>query len=77
MRRREHDTGHPKTSRLHKVGPSGQPPSAIPPGRRQLIEPSPVRQAADEGKVWPPTALALTAGVLEANMAAQQTPVGG
>ena len=30
MHRREHDAGHPKSSCLHEVGPSGHPTSAIP-----------------------------------------------
>ena len=75
MGRREHDTGHPEPSRLYKVGPSGHPAAAIPPCRRLLVEPPPVRQAADEGKVWPATALALTSGALKANVAAELTPV--
>jgi hypothetical protein len=32
MRRRKHDAGHTQSSCLHKVGPSGHSPSAIPPG---------------------------------------------
>jgi hypothetical protein len=40
-----------------------------------LVEPPTVRQAADEGEVWSPTALAPTTGALEANVAAQLTPM--
>jgi len=75
MRCCEHDTGHPEPSRLHKVGPPSYPAAAITPGRRLLVEPTPVRQAADEGEVRPPTALTLAAGALEANAAAEFTPV--
>ena len=41
-------------------------PGKIPPGRRLVVEPPAVRQAANEGEVWAPTALAFTAGTLEA-----------
>src|SRR5271166_161970 len=75
MRRREHDTGHPELGGLHKVGPPGHAPFAAPPGRGLLVEPPPVRQAADEGEMRSPTALAPTSGALEANVAAQLTPV--
>jgi hypothetical protein len=33
VRRCEHDARHPKPSRLHKIGPSGRAPSAVPPDR--------------------------------------------
>jgi hypothetical protein len=33
VRRCEHDARHPKPSRLHKIGPSGSAPSAVPPDR--------------------------------------------
>ena len=39
----EHDARHPKPSCLHKVGPAGGPSSTIPPCRRLLVEPAPVR----------------------------------
>jgi hypothetical protein len=71
----KHNSGHPKLSGLHKVGPPGHAPLAISPGRRLLIEPPPVRQAANEGEVWSPTPLAPTSSTLEANMAAQLAPV--
>jgi len=66
MRRREHDTGHPELGGLHKVGPPGHAPSAVPPVRRLLVEPPPVWQTADEGEVWSPTALTPASGALEA-----------
>src|ERR1700741_1836031 len=77
MRRCKHDTRHPELCCLHKVGPPGHAPSAVPPSRRLLIEPPVVRQAADEGEVWSPTALAPTSSALEANVAAHLTPVRG
>ena len=43
VRRCEHDARHPKPSCLHKVGPTGGTSSAIPPCRRLLVEPAPVR----------------------------------
>jgi hypothetical protein len=75
MCRCKHDTGHAKLGGLHKVGPPGHAPLVILPGRRLLIEPPPIRQAADEGEVWSPTPLAPTSGTLEANTAAQLAPV--
>ena len=73
--RREYDARHSKLSGLHKVGPPGDAPLAISPGRRLLIEPPPIRQAADEGEVWSPTSLASTSSPLEANTAAQLAPL--
>jgi hypothetical protein len=75
MRRGEHDPGHPELGGLHKIGPPGRAPLSVPPSRRLLVEPPPVRQATDEGEVWSPTALTPTSGALEANVAAQLTPV--
>ena len=75
MRCCEHDASHPEPSCLHKVGPSGDAPVTVPPGRRLLVEPPPVWQAADVGEVWSPTALAFTASTHEANLAAQLTPM--
>jgi hypothetical protein len=71
----EHDAGHPKPSCLHKVGPPGHAPLAVPPGRRLLVKPPPIRKAADKCEVWSSTALAPTSSALEANVAAQRTPV--
>jgi hypothetical protein len=48
VRRSEHDARHPRPSRLHKIGPSGRAPSAIPPRRCFFVEPASVRQAAKE-----------------------------
>ena len=75
MRRRKHDARHPEPRCLHKVGPSSHPSATIPPRRRLPVEPPPVRQAADEGEMWPPTTLALASSALEANAAAQFAPV--
>jgi hypothetical protein len=75
MRRCKHDTRHPELCCLHKVGPPGHAPSAVPPSRRLLVEPPAVRQAADEGEVWSPTALTPTFSAVEANLAAQFAPV--
>ena len=75
MRGCEYDTGHPELGCIHKVGPAGQAPSSVPPSRCLLVEPPPVWQAADDGEVWSPTALAPTSGALEANVAAQLMPV--
>ena len=55
----------------------GRPCSAIPPGRRLLVEPAPVRQAAEEDEVGPATTLAPSFGALEADAAAQFAPVRG
>jgi len=77
VRRREHDARHPKPSRLHKVGPAGGPSSAIPPNRRLLVEPAPVRQAPKEDEVRPAAALAPSSSALEADAAAQLAPVRG
>jgi hypothetical protein len=51
VRRCEYDTRQPEPGCLHKVGPTGGAPTAIPPGRRLFVEPAPVGQAADEGEV--------------------------
>jgi hypothetical protein len=77
VRRCEHDARHPKSRCLHKVGPAGGPSSAIPPCRRLLVEPAPVRQAAEEDEVWPATPLAPSFSAFEADMAAQLAPVRG
>jgi hypothetical protein len=47
-RRCEHDARHPKPSRLHKIGPSGRAPSAVPPRRCFFVEPA--GSSADEGR---------------------------
>jgi hypothetical protein len=60
---------------LDKVGPPGHVPSAVTPSRRLLVKPPAVRQAADEGEVWSPTALAPTFSAAEANLAAELAPV--
>ncbi len=60
VRRRKHDASRPEPSCLLKVGPPGHAPVTVPPGRRLLVEPPPVWQAADEGEMWSPTALAPT-----------------
>jgi hypothetical protein len=75
MRGREHDACHSIPTCLDKVGPWGRAPAAIPPRRRLLVEPAPVRQATYESEVRPPAALARTSGALEANAPAQLTPV--
>jgi hypothetical protein len=75
VRRCEHDARHPKPSRLHKIGPSGRAPSAVPPGRSFFVEPAPVRQAAKESEVRSATALAFSSSALEAHVAAQLVPV--
>jgi hypothetical protein len=77
MRRREYDARHPEPRCLHKVGPSGHSSPAIPPRRRLLVEPAPVRQAAEEGKMGSATALAPSFGAFEADVAAQFAPVRG
>src|SRR5262245_37195811 len=77
MRRCKHDAGHPELCCLRKVGPPGHAPSAVAPSGRLLVEPPAVRQAADEGEVRSPTALAPTFSALEANVAAHLTPVRG
>jgi hypothetical protein len=43
VRRCEHDARHPKPSRIHKIGPSGRAPSAVPPRRCFFVEPASVR----------------------------------
>ena len=75
MRRGEHDPGHPELGGFHKIWPPRRASLSVPPGRRLLVEPPPVRQATDEEEVWSPTALTPTSGALEANVAAQLTPV--
>src|SRR5271165_477033 len=77
VRRCEHDARHPKPSCLHKVGPAGRPSSAIAPCRRLLVEPAPVRWAAEEDEVWPATPLAPALSALEADVAAQLAPMRG
>jgi hypothetical protein len=77
VRRCEHDARHPKPGCLHKVGPTGRASTAIPPCRRLFVEPAPVRQAAEEGKVGSATALAPSSSALEADVAAQLAPVRG
>jgi hypothetical protein len=77
VRRCEHDARHPKPGCLHKVGPAGGASTAIPPCRRLFVEPAPVRQAAEEGKVGSATALAPSSSALEADVAAQLAPVRG
>ena len=75
MGRREHDAGYPELGGVHKIGAPCHAPSAVAPGRCLPVEPPAVRQAADEGEMWSPTASAPTSGALEADIAAQFTPV--
>ena len=75
MRRGKHETGHPELGGLHKIGPPGHAPLAVPPSRSLLVEPPPVGQSADEGAVWSPTMPAPRPRGLEANAAAQLGPV--
>ena len=75
MCRRKHDTRHPELRGLHEVRPPGHTALAVSPGRRLLIEPSSVRQTADESEMWAPTTLAPAFGTLEADVAAQLMPV--
>ena len=77
VRRCEHDARHPELSCLHKVGPTGKTPTAIPPGRPLFVEPAPVRQAAEAGEVGSATTLASSSRALEADVAAQFAPVRG
>ena len=51
-------------------GPAGRSSSAIPPCRRLLVEPVPIREAAEEGEVWSATTLAPSFSALEADVAA-------
>jgi hypothetical protein len=66
----EHDACHPKPGCLHQVGPTGGASSAIPPCRRLLVEPAPVRQASEEGEVWSAATLAFSSGACEADVVA-------
>jgi hypothetical protein len=75
VRRCENDARHPELSCLHEVGPTGKTPTAIPPGRRLVVEPAPVRQAAEDGEMGAAAALAPSSGALEADVAAQFAPV--
>src|SRR5215469_10516038 len=75
MRGRQHDARHPIPACLDQVGPMNHPPAAIAPRRRLLVEPAPIRQAADKGKVRSPAALAPALRAFEANAPAQLAPV--
>jgi hypothetical protein len=77
MRRCEHDARLPKPSCVHKVGPAGGPSSSIPPCRRLLVEPAPIRQAAEEDEVWAAATLAPSLSALEADVSAQLAPMRG
>ena len=55
----------------------GRASPTIPPGRRLFVEPTPIRQAAEESEVRPATALAPSSSTLEADVAAQLPPVCG
>ena len=72
----EHDARHPEPCCLHEIGPPSQPPTAVPPRRRLIIEPASVRQAAHKGQMSPTTTLALTSGTFEANVVTELAPVG-
>ena len=77
VRRCVHDARHPEPSCLHKVRPTGSTSAAMPPGRRLFVEPAPVRQAAEEGKMGSATALASSSGAVEADVVAQFAPMRG
>ena len=66
----EHDARDPKSSCLHKIGPVGRASSAIPPCRHLLVEPAPIRQAAEEGEVGSAATLAFSSGAREADVVA-------
>jgi hypothetical protein len=65
----------PEPSRLHEIRPAGGPSLAIRPCRRLLVEPSPVRQAAEANEVRSTATLAPALSGLEADVMAQLAPV--
>ena len=67
MRGREHDARLPKPGRLDEIRPPGYSPTAIAPRGCPFVEPPPIRQAANEGEMRAPAALARTSGALEAD----------
>jgi hypothetical protein len=73
----EHDARDPLARNFPKVGPTRRFAAAITPRRHFVIEPAPVGKAANEGKVWSATTLALAFSAVEANPAAQFPPVRG
>jgi hypothetical protein len=73
----EHDARRPKPGCFHKIGPTSRPPSAIPPRRLLLVEPSPVCQAAEADEMGPAATLAPALSALEADVTAQLAPVWG
>src|ERR1700712_5736523 len=68
MRRGEHDAGQADVRGIDQVTP-------VPPRPRSLVEPAPVRQAADLSQMRARAALAAAAGTLEPDTPAQRRPV--
>jgi hypothetical protein len=72
---RKHDACRSKSDCLDKIGPTSRTTTAVAPCCRFLVEPAPVRQAAEQGQVWSAAALAPSSGTLDADAAAQLAPV--
>jgi hypothetical protein len=58
-----------------QIRPAGDAAAAITPGRGLLVEPAPVRQAAEQRQMWPATTLASSSSALEAYPWAEFTPM--
>jgi hypothetical protein len=75
MRSGENNARHSERGCFHQIRPLGCSPAAIAPGRCPLVEPASVRQTPHQGKVRTGTALTPPSSALEADPAAQFTPV--
>ena len=75
MRGGEHDAGGTQPHGLDQIRPATGLALAIAPGARCLVEPAPVRQAAEPDQMRAPAGLAAAAGALEADPSAQLAPV--
>ena len=64
-----------RNSAVHEVAPAGRSAPAVAPGRRLLVKPAAVRQAAEDRQVRAPLTLALSFSAFEAHVAAQFAPM--
>src|SRR5271156_3869637 len=75
VRGSQHDPGGAQLDRLHQVGPAGRTAAPVTPSARCLVEPAPIRQAADLRQMRSATRLASPTGPLETDAPAQFAPV--
>ena len=71
----KHDMCCPHPNDLLQIRPTSDASPPVAPRLPHLIVPSPIRQAAHSGAMWPAAALAHAAGALETNPPAELAPM--